>query len=330
VVGGIPVWVHPVVSLDLSLNGSFSSSVTATAGVSASFSAGVNYANGSYSPYRSASLGFSSSLQARAGGTARVEVVPRIDFKIYGVAGPYVRVGPFAQLDVNLLGNPWWKITAGVEAGAGLTLDLGFKKFSYDAPTIDLFSRVVAEASSGYPGPSSAGGTASTGTVGSGYNVTLTASGGAPPYSWYRVSGVLPPGISLTTDGHLVGTPQAAGTWTFVVRVIDAAGNRVSADQTVTVSFANPQPPPGRTVTLSKGTSAQGKPGCSSTACRYMVVSFSGFSAGNHTVVCNASNAPAFYSYVTSLTTTAYCYYGYPGQSVWATVDGVSSNHVTW
>lgn len=47
-------------------------------------------------------------------------------------------------------------------------------------------------------------------------------------------------------------------------------------------------------------------------------------------MTCNASNTGEFYVYVTSANPTVSCYYGYPGQTVWATVDGVRSNDVRW
>ncbi len=331
VVGGVPVWVVPEVSLNLSLSGSVASSINATAGFNAQFNAGVHYAGGSFSPYRNASVSFPSSLDARAGGQVEVDVTPRLDFKVYGIAGPYVTIGAFAALDVNLGRTPWWMINAGMRAGVGFSLDLGFTKFNYDAGTIELFRHTVAQASSPFPGPTNGGGSGN-GTVGSSYDLTLQASGGRAPYSWYRVSGLLPPGLTLRTDGHLVGVPTATGTWSFVVRVIDGAGNRIAADQTVTVSFNNPPPPPppGRSVSASKGGSAQGRSGCTSSACAYLVVSFSNFGGGAHTVTCNASNTGEWYRYTTSATTTAYCYYGYPGQTVWATVDGVGSNSFRW
>lgn len=327
---GVPVWVTPQLTLDISINAGVESSVNASAGFDARFSAGIRWANGTFSPTRSSSLSFPSSLEARAGGSARIDVTPRLTFKVYSVAGPYVEVGAFAEMNVNLLSNPWWTIDAGATLGAGFVLDIGPAHLRYEAAKIDLFRRRFAAATGGYSGPAGGGGTPSGGTVGTPYDRVLTASGGQPPYRWYRVSGPLPPGITLRTDGHLVGTPTAAGTWTFVVRVIDAAGNRVASDQTVTVSFGNPPPPDRRSVTASKGASAQGRPGCTSSACRYLVVSYANFSAGTHTVTCNSTRDGEWYRYTTSTATTAYCYYGYPGVRVWATVDGVPSNVITW
>src|SRR4051812_17434131 len=59
-------------------------------------------------------------------------------------------------------------------------------------------------------------------TVGVFYAQQLTANAPAP-LVWSVSSGILPPGISLTTTGALVGTPTLQGTFGFSVQV--AAGN---------------------------------------------------------------------------------------------------------
>jgi hypothetical protein len=105
---------------------------------------------------------------------------------------------------------------------------------------------------------------------------------------------------------------------------------------TTTTTTAPPPPPPPtappRTVSISKGGSAVGQPGCSSSACRWVTVSYSNFGGGSHTVVCRASNGDegGWYTYSTSNTTSTVCYYGWPGRQVWVTVDGVESSHITW
>ena len=63
----------------------------------------------------------------------------------------------------------------------------------------------------------------SSGTTNVPYNSQqLTASGGQPPYIWSLASGALPPGLSLSTNGVISGTPTTAGTSNFVVRVTDS------------------------------------------------------------------------------------------------------------
>jgi surface antigen len=96
---------------------------------------------------------------------------------------------------------------------------------------------------------------------------------------------------------------------------------------------APPAPPP-PTVSLSKGASAAGQPGCTSSACAFLQVSFANFSGGTHSITCRASNGDegGYYTYTRSgsADTSSYCYYGFPGATVWVTVDGVSSNQVPW
>jgi Putative Ig domain/Concanavalin A-like lectin/glucanases superfamily len=63
------------------------------------------------------------------------------------------------------------------------------------------------------------------GEVGADYRYPLTAAGGTVPYTWSVGYGTLPAGITLdATTGELSGTPTAAGTFAFTIRVTDAAG----------------------------------------------------------------------------------------------------------
>ena len=61
------------------------------------------------------------------------------------------------------------------------------------------------------------------GEVGVAYSpMSVTAEGGKPPYSWSVVSGALPGGLTLGSDGSVSGTPTAAGNFVFGVQVTDA------------------------------------------------------------------------------------------------------------
>ena len=129
--------------------------------------------------------------------------------------------------------------------------------------------------------------------------------------------------------------------YTFGVVAEDDAGNRSGRGTVSGATAACPQPPTPEqppvqspAVSLAKGGSAQGQPGCSSSACRFLSVNFANFSAGTHTITCRASNGDenGYYSYTRSGASgsSAVCYYGFPGRSVWVTVDGVASNTVVW
>src|SRR5271166_3384518 len=62
------------------------------------------------------------------------------------------------------------------------------------------------------------------GAEGDAYKEGLSATGGLQPYTWTVDSGALPPGLTLTTNGVLSGTPPAgaAGMYNFTVRVTDS------------------------------------------------------------------------------------------------------------
>ncbi len=65
-------------------------------------------------------------------------------------------------------------------------------------------------------------------TLNTAYTQTLAANGGATPYTWSVVSGTLPAGLSLSSDGVISGTPTAAGTSTFTVNVTGSAASFAS------------------------------------------------------------------------------------------------------
>jgi len=56
------------------------------------------------------------------------------------------------------------------------------------------------------------------------YEFKFVAEEGCLPYRFSFSSGTLPPGLAVTADGRLVGTPTEAGTFDFYVALDDASG----------------------------------------------------------------------------------------------------------
>ena len=74
------------------------------------------------------------------------------------------------------------------------------------------------------------------GTTNTLYSQTISAIGGAAPYSFSVASGALPDGLSLTPGGTLYGLPVAPGTYNFTVAAIDSTNpNPQNATKTFTV-----------------------------------------------------------------------------------------------
>ncbi|HXG68308.1 MAG TPA: putative Ig domain-containing protein, partial [Blastocatellia bacterium] len=75
------------------------------------------------------------------------------------------------------------------------------------------------------------------GAVGIIYSQPLGASGGQTPYNWSLQSGNLPDGVTLNqATGILSGTPERAGTSSFVIRLTDATNTGVTATLSLTVN----------------------------------------------------------------------------------------------
>ena len=68
------------------------------------------------------------------------------------------------------------------------------------------------------------------------YSQTLTATGGAGPYSFAVTAGSLPPGITLSTGGALSGTSNQVGSYSFTVTATDNFGQTGSRAYTVTIA----------------------------------------------------------------------------------------------
>ncbi len=98
-------------------------------------------------------------------------------------------------LEMSVDGGSSW-----VPASNCITLNLEFQ-----CPTIAL---------SGFPD----------GWMNKAYEQTITASGGVPPYSFSVAGGALPPGLTLSPEGKVTGTPTDFGLFSVTIGAADSNG----------------------------------------------------------------------------------------------------------
>lgn len=161
---------------------------------------------------------------------------------IPGLAGPGTLEGPMT-LTFNQSGPV--RLNSGIVFGDEVSSILWFTWASFDgstnAPTLfgggtiqDLLNQIaIVVAPTTLP----------VGVQGRPYNVTLSVNGGQAPYNWAMspISPPLPQGMSFqgnagnTATATLTGTPVAAGTHQFQIRVTDAGGRFVDMNYSLVV-----------------------------------------------------------------------------------------------
>ena len=91
------------------------------------------------------------------------------------------------------------------------------------------------------------------GKIGRAYKQQLDALGGLQPYHWSVISGALPPGLSLSTSGAILGTPAMSGDFDFGVQVYDFTSSLDKSDsKRFRITVTDPGAPPTPTITRVK------------------------------------------------------------------------------
>ena len=67
------------------------------------------------------------------------------------------------------------------------------------------------------------------------YSQTISITGGLAPFTW-SVTGSLPPGLSKSTSGVIIGKPTARGTFNFTVKVTDSLGDTATQSLSIKVN----------------------------------------------------------------------------------------------
>jgi uncharacterized repeat protein (TIGR01451 family) len=105
----------------------------------------------------------------------------------------------------------------GISYGEGFSGNLGFRPY-LDVPYAGTPPFTPIQIITASPLAAGAKGTA--------YSVNLAATGGTAPYNWFLYAGDLPPGLALSADGVLSGTPTHSGNYAFSIE----AGDGIQAD----------------------------------------------------------------------------------------------------
>ena len=140
------------------------------------------------------------------------------------------------QISLPVIG--WTNIQFVVTAtGTSTVLQFGFRD---DPAYLGLDDISVVNLTSGVPSLQIMTVSLPNGTNGAAYSQTLTAFGGQTPYSWSLVTGGLPSGLTLATNGVISGTPTTSGTFNFTLKVTDATNSAATQALSLTISLSLP------------------------------------------------------------------------------------------
>jgi hypothetical protein len=99
----------------------------------------------------------------------------------------------------------------------------------------------------------------SSGTAGTAYTGTLSASGGTAPYQWSIMAGALPAGLTLDgATGGISGTPTSATNSSITVEVRDYSVPVEAASMNFSMVISASGPPPGAIVVTNFGATGNG------------------------------------------------------------------------
>lgn len=122
-IGPVPVVLVPRIVFRVGVNGTVTADLTTGIQSDASVRVGFGYQNGGFSPVSEfdSNADFDApNFRDGAKGSAKVWAGPRAELAAYGIAGVYGELRGFVKGEVDASADPWWRLSAGAEALAGV------------------------------------------------------------------------------------------------------------------------------------------------------------------------------------------------------------------
>jgi len=236
--GTVPVSIVPKLNYKLTGTAEVNGQVRTHVDQHLGFSAGVRWDGSRLRPINNVSKRFDvDPPSGELDGTVKAAIGPRLYFDIYDVAGPYISADLFLKYRIDTAADPWWKLTGGVQAGAGISLDVFGSRIEKGIDDVLDHEWTLAQASGGLQVAINDSGEILGAIVGRPYRYTLTGKGSGP-LTWKLADGdKLPAGLALSAGGEITGTPTGPcdTPTTFRVVVTDKRGKTATSTLTLRV-----------------------------------------------------------------------------------------------
>jgi hypothetical protein len=158
-IGTFPVTVYPVVTIVAGMDGTISANVSTGVTQTLSETAGVSYANNSWSPIQQFSNQFQYDAPTlTAGLSIKGYTGAKLKLLLYGAVGPDISLNAYLKLEANPLQTPWWKLYGGLEVPVGISIEIFSHVIAgYSAVVIDyriLLAQATSSTNNLAPNPS--------------------------------------------------------------------------------------------------------------------------------------------------------------------------------
>ena len=149
--GPIPIVLTAYLDIKWSIQAGFYASLTTEVTRTDTITAGLEWNNGAPQPIAEHHADYDASLTTSKGFMAKVSVGPELFVKIYGVAGPYCKAGPYIKGTGDKYADPWWELRGGIEALVGVKLDIFRLIYAEAQLTVLDVSKTILQADGPFP-----------------------------------------------------------------------------------------------------------------------------------------------------------------------------------
>jgi len=151
-VGPVPVVFVPNLYITVSAEGTVSANLVLGASEELNAQACLEY-KGGFKNCSSLGKKFEAGIaQANSTLTATASMNGKVDVLLYGLVGPYAKLGAYLELTAKVPGNPVWKLDAGVKGSIGIHADLWLFRLDTD---LEIFNEKLGTIAQAQPGPPS-------------------------------------------------------------------------------------------------------------------------------------------------------------------------------
>ncbi|MFZ1396592.1 MAG: SUMF1/EgtB/PvdO family nonheme iron enzyme, partial [Candidatus Promineifilaceae bacterium] len=153
-IGPVPVVFLVQMPIYVRVDGDLAVGLTTSVTQQANVSAGLRYANSTWSPISNLTNSFTYNPPTpTVGVNMKGYIDPPLSLLLYGSVGPFAGVTPFLKYEADIFADPWWTLHGGIEATVGVKIEVLGRSLGEHTETVLGYEILLAQADSAPPPP---------------------------------------------------------------------------------------------------------------------------------------------------------------------------------